>query len=658
MVKNSYIPAGNLSIQDLKSLVVVQDSFFWYRCQVSISGSFMKKFPALMIFLLTFAPFLLSAEPYRGRLQTETEHFLFIYEEKDTDAVRELVTFAENVYTRVTAYFGYHPERVYVIVNGRTDDANGSYSPMPSRLELYISSPSAPLMGTRTANWLEILFTHEFTHWVHLTYGPGFYGSLARVFGELSTAPLGFHIPGWMTEGIAINIETMFTEGGRGRNPFFEIYYKAPVMEGNLFSLWQAAYGSIYPPRGRVWVAGYMIVHYMMETYGENVFAEINHEYAEFPLFGAWSAIHKITGKRMKDIFADMKLFYEDRFAACREIPDGRRITPPGYGNYYLPLAADKGLIAYRSTLKSPPALVLLDPATNGENKLLDVYLFDEYSYTADSAGNTVVFAASETDYASPAGRDSISDLYLFDTASGRVRRLTKGAHLRHPAMSPDGSALAAVQMTGSYSRLVLVDPESGVLSPLYEQDQASMFTPAFSPDGNRLAFVMNLRGMQDIYLLQPGPGAGGPETAGARPVTGTDYAGDYVPRWADNGTILFCSDRSGSLELYTVKTGGMEAGEQEEAVPLLQDPVAAMGGIMYGGDIIYSSYTSRGFTLKAKPFSRGSTAPAGKPPAGGNETPPPVRAWKDIESVKRYIDFPRPVLWVPVPAVTYAGNP
>lgn len=634
----------------------------------------MKKFSVVFFYLMILTPFLLPAQSYQGRLRTATDHFVFIYEEKDTAAVRELVTFAENVYGEVTAYFDYYPDRVFVIVNGRTDDSNGYYSPLPDKMEFFIASPSGPWMGALTTNWLHVLFVHEFTHYVHLTYGKGFYGALARVFGTLATSPLAFHVPGWMIEGITTTLETRLTEGGRGRNPFFEFLYKAPIMEDTLFSMWQAAYRGVYPPRGRIYIAGYLMIDYMMDTFGEDVFEKINREYAKFPLFGAWTAIRKVTGKPAKEIFTDMKSFYERKYEPFKALPNGEVLAPKEFGNYYLPLITDKGLVTYRSTQNRPPALIFFDPETGSEQKLLEVYLSDEYSFTAESSGKKVIFAAASDNYAHPSGTESISDLYLLETETGRTKRLTKNAHLRHPALSPDGSVLVAVRTAGSYHHLVTVNMSNGAVNALYEREQAFMYSPVFSPDGNRLAFTMNLRGMQDIYLLEFNEaGVNGNSQPEIRPLMGTDFPGEYNPRWADQKTIIFSSDRTGNLSLYRASFPQDTPHSQQEAVrggvasiyALLVDPIAALGGIVYGKDIIYASYSSRGFTLKRKSLT--DTPGLAGNMENGRQTeaivpdgkdPPPVYVWKEIGPTRAYVDLPRPVLWLPIPFLTFAGNP
>ena len=56
--------------------------------------------------------------------------------------------------------------------------------------------------------WLELVLTHEFTHIVHLdkAYGPPY--SLRRLFGRLALLFPNALEPTWITEGLAVYVES------------------------------------------------------------------------------------------------------------------------------------------------------------------------------------------------------------------------------------------------------------------------------------------------------------------------------------------------------------------------------------------------------------------------------------------------------------------
>jgi hypothetical protein len=167
--------------------------------------------------------------------QVRTRHFLFIFEPRDRASVDELLAVCEGVYDRVSGFFRSYPDLVPCVIRGRRDDANGLTQSLPARIDLYLTAPNDFFLGARTESWLKALLTHELVHFVHQSMPTGILYGLSRVFGpDLSALSLTF-LPGWAIEGPAVYGETLFTEGGRGRNPLFEMYTTAAVVDGSLY---------------------------------------------------------------------------------------------------------------------------------------------------------------------------------------------------------------------------------------------------------------------------------------------------------------------------------------------------------------------------------------------------------------------------------------
>jgi hypothetical protein len=94
------------------------------------------------------------------------------------------------------------------------------YGYAPRRLVLHLASPSDILLSARGAGWLRDLFVHELAHFFHLTTPVGWIGGLSRVFGQSVMLGPRATMPTWASEGVAVYLETQFSQGGRGRNPW------------------------------------------------------------------------------------------------------------------------------------------------------------------------------------------------------------------------------------------------------------------------------------------------------------------------------------------------------------------------------------------------------------------------------------------------------
>ena len=613
----------------------------------------------LLLALFMAAP--ASAQAARWE-QAETEHFLFIYEPRDRASADELLDFCEEVYTQVTGFLGAYPAKVPCILRGRQDDANGVTQSFPSRIDLYLAAPTDHFLGARTESWLRALLVHELTHFVHQSMDTGFFHALSRVFGQGVSSYSFEFLPLWMIEGPAVKAETLFTSGGRGRNPLFEILTSAPIEEGNLFSLAQAGYSSAFPPAGRKYAAGYALVDHLLAAYGEDAFTRIMAAYLAFPFFGPWAAIRKVTGKDAEAVFADMREALASKDAAVGPARGGSLVTPERIGDWTRPQATANGLYVYRRDPWSFPAIVRWDPATGTERVLLKVDLLDPFSFTATADGRTVYLSSLSTDRTRPAEEETIADLFSLDVGTDTARQLTRGAHIWHPAVSPDGSSLVAVQGSGSYTRLVSVDTGTGAMRVLFSRAGANVYTPVFSPDGRKLAFVFNLRGFQDVYaadfdalgegsvpLEDPRSAVADVNVSAAAPVLGPDPFGEYFPAFLDDRQLLFCSDRSGRLALYRAD---LENGER---ALLQEDPVAAVSGTRDGDSLVYSSYGSRGWSLKESALSDLRATPIDTL-AGSGAYPPAPGLTGGRMPAKPYIDWPTPFMWLPNLALSQVG--
>lgn len=588
-----------------------------------------------------------TREPgFSGWSQVRTDHFVFVYEERDRDAVAELLSFAEDVYNDVTMFLDSGPREVWVVVRGRIDSANGYTAASPPHIVLYVAPPSEPLLGLDAASYLRLLLAHELTHFVNFQYDRGVLSVGEKVFGpgvkEAEAILYGYA----MMEGIATVTETMFTDGGRGRNAFFELEPRALTLEHSFFPLRRVSYGSSFPPQDRVWLGGYLFARYLLDRYGPDVMKNIHAAYAAAPLRGPWAAVRGVTGRDAEELFTDMVRVLESRYRGMESIAAGRQVSPPGIGDWFLPVVTDTGWFLYRRTQSETGAIVRRDPRTGDERVLLETWLSDASSLTASKDGSRVVFATTEQTEGR-SGPILLSDLFALDPVTRAVRRITVGAHLWQPRLSPDGSTLVAVQAAGPYSRLVMVDAASGKVTVLYARAGVTVCTPALSPDGSRVAFVVQAGGRNDIQVLSL-PITGVPASADDRvtdvnvdavaPLLSQGAGREYYPSFIDDDTVAFSSDRGSTLALYAVRFPGGEPSL------LCEDPVGAWAGVEVGTGIVYGTWRSSGFTLMEKEgIHRPAPAVEEKPPVSTAPIPP-------MPPSVRYIDWPRFDYWAPLP--------
>ena len=80
-----------------------------------------------------------------------------------------------------------------------------------------MACPRAEELLGNTTDWLEVAFTHEYTHVLHLDRSRGFMRGVRGVFGRAPFVFPNLFLPTWQIEGYAVYEESRMT--GEGRVP-------------------------------------------------------------------------------------------------------------------------------------------------------------------------------------------------------------------------------------------------------------------------------------------------------------------------------------------------------------------------------------------------------------------------------------------------------
>lgn len=576
-----------------------------------------------------------------SRSKITTEHFILIFEKDNEQWAQEIASFADDVYERLARLLENRPPIIKVVIHSDVDSANGSYYPVPEHLNLYITSPRDFFLGAKTENWLKALFTHELTHYISISYESGWLYELSRFFGPVLRPGAAVFQPGWVMEGITTYTETRFTEGGRGRNPYFEMIYRAQIMENSMPSLKQAAYSPYVQPYGRIYVQGYMMIDYLFRNYGDDVMARFYRQMGRNP-FAPYNAIETVTGKPAEEVYRDMIRYYSERYAPLYRLPNGERFSRGTGTDYGRPVPTAGGIVSFQAASpRHPSRFVLLDPDTGKEKPIGFAAATGNNDYDALFDGSRILYSGYEINRAVEGETHYTADLFELNTRTGKSKRITKSEHLFQPAYIDSESAVA-VKTEGPFSYLVSVSLKSGKTETLFREERTNVFYPAVSPCGTKVAFTYNNEGFQCIAVLN--------RNSGIVELLTVDNTGSlYYPDFDRNGTLYFVSDGNGSLELYEYSDG-------QYAFRQVTDRIAVLNGIRYGNRFYYQSYASDGYVLKSVPVSLAHReshpisviphAPTGSP--SGRETAHQTDAVRF--RTEKYIDAAQFAGWTPLP--------
>lgn len=620
--------------------------------------------------LLLIAP-LAMASPW---LQTETASFRIIYQEQDEYTARRVVAYAETALDLGVDFLNYRPkERIPVVIYGQTVEANGFFSPLPPHIAIFVAAPTENWFGP--GDWVEGVFFHELVHYLHVTRPIGLFGTASRVLGPSAISPLIALYPGFMVEGPTVYAESAFIPGGRGESSLFEAENAAIVLEGEMYNFNQAAFGTMTNP-GRFYNSGFLLVDYLQHTYGDDAFAELNRRFVRWPFFGAGIPLRRTTGIPARQVYADMVQDLENRWAYRRDIPAGASLTPRDAGRWSMPIETDRGLLALSAGAYRQPGIYRhrgsgrhLSEGGDQWELLLSVSAIDMSSWTADAQGATVIVAANRPEITGADGSmmgvgRSYSELWEYDLATGQGRQITHKTRLFQPAISRDGATIIAMEQMGSYSRVVRVDRATGAVQVLLEDERTMFRNPSISHDGTILA-VGALRNYRSEIVVAQLSGGGGVATVLSRGPQVSAPAQVMHPRVVQRDGALEIwyggsgIDRRESLLSGVYRSTIAPDGTWGDPELMVEDRFGAVAGFpAESGDILYSSHHSAGTAIRHIPYQSAQRREI--PSSAEVATSVPARTVSAVAAPlesHRYLDAPRPAVWLPIVQARAGGE-
>ncbi|HDY87403.1 MAG TPA: hypothetical protein ENH82_04715, partial [bacterium] len=481
------------------------------------------------------------------------KNFTIYYPEGHEEYARRVLSLSDEVYRDVTGYLDVKPQRIPIVLDTDTDMFNGFYAPFPNRISLFETPPyKLTGFGSSLSDVTDLLFTHEYTHFAHITSAHGIYRFVPRIFGK-DLGILNGLSPGWIIEGITTNSETMFTDGGRGRSPSFSAELRSFTGKGSLWSRSAAGTMSHYSPPGgrRIYLSGYYMVEYLNRIYGDDAIARLSRYQSKYPIFGTSSALRHVTKKSSKNFYSEFLDDFISRSdsiktaANSKGLPAGRTIINHELDEYRSHFWTKNGTImALRSGFERPNALVEIDPEKGEVLQEIKTGIMLNTEPVRQLSDGRLYFGEF---FMHPLGYGDInvSDLVIFDPKIKKHKRLTRNERIFSADMSPDGTTFVAARRADMWIELVLLDADGTNIRPLVSKPGLYFQSPCWSPDGKTIAVSVKSVNKLDIALVDP-------NTGDIRTLFAPDIYGDNDPSFSPDGRwIVFTSSRDGIWNIY-----------------------------------------------------------------------------------------------------------
>lgn len=389
-----------------------------------------------------------------------SRHFHIIYDEVLEEDVLELIQKMENISSLISGDLGGEVEPFTIVLPSGKLESNGYVSSFGNRSVFYPLPPEIPFSGN--IDWYELLAIHEARHMIQYTKirDSFLHRLLYLLMGDYGLFPTYYTYPGYFFEGDAVLTETLLSEGGRGRSPGFEMYWRTALLSGEEYSFAKTLHGSDKRYTPNEYVLGYYLMTYLKRSAGDEKYEEIVNSTANNPFPLSFSSSTFFSGEgTMPKIFDSVK---EELLELWSE--QDKKVTPTkgemvkfsekDYEHYLFPQYDHGG------------ALVYLYYDYDGNRYLIrekgdKIEKFKDVDSPFTLSGSSVIYTklSSHPRWV----HRQYSDIYLYDLDTREEVKLTEEGRYFGVTLSSDGSLAAAVDFTPERVSVVTVlDVQTG----------------------------------------------------------------------------------------------------------------------------------------------------------------------------------------------------
>lgn len=202
-----------------------------------------------------------------------TAHFVIYFHHGEEPLARRLAVIAEETWLKLTAPFDATPPPLtHVVLVDQSDSANGFATPLPyNTIVMGATWPAGSDLIGNLDDWLRLVFTHEFTHTIHLDRAKGWARLFRRAFGRTPLAFPNLYLPAWQIEGLATYEESEVAGAGRLHAGDFRAIVSEAARAGRLEPLGRVNGGLTAWPNGLAPYAYGVGFHaYLAQRFGAN----------------------------------------------------------------------------------------------------------------------------------------------------------------------------------------------------------------------------------------------------------------------------------------------------------------------------------------------------------------------------------------------------
>lgn len=439
----------------------------------------------------------------------DTKKFRIVFPAEITNEGQRVANLLEYIYPKI-ALDKDKGKRLTLFLPNCGVFSNGYIQLAPQKGEFFSTPPQSSFVGN--IEWYSALSLHEGKHidqFERLNTGFTRIGSL--VFGDLGRSLLSFlSVPVWFWEGEAINTETIYSSGGRGRLPSFSMGTRSILLAGKRYKYIKSYLSSYRDHIPDIYRLGYFLTTYLKNNFtSKSIERVLKHasDYSFYPfIFSA--ALKKETGISLKQLYNkvmdDLYKKWEpvDRDLNLTEFKKINTKKKEGWTLYTSAKSLDKGdVITQKYGISSPLNLVKIS-ANGEEKKITGLNTVSHINNVLSVSRNKVIWSEPVKDLRW--GNRSYSEIVIYNISDNKKRRLTRRTRYFSPALSRDGNLIAAIRFSKMRkSSLAILDSTDGrKISEYNSPENSLLITPSWEQNDGRIVFIRMKNGKKSITVF------------------------------------------------------------------------------------------------------------------------------------------------------------
>jgi len=589
-----------------------------------------------------------AATRYDPRLRfstISTRRFDIHFHQREEGLARRLAAFVEAAAAEVDRSVGAAVGRVQVILVDQNDLSNGWATPLPyNTIEITAAAPPAESSLGNTADWLHLVFVHEYTHIAHLSRAGGWINGLRRGFGRMPLLFPNLYQPQWAIEGIATWQESAVTREGRVVAGDFRLLLERAAAAQRFDPLDRVNGGNVDWPGGTgAYLYGGYFHDFLARKYGADSIHRLASETGRrIPYLGS-RAYKKVFGRSLGQLWQDFE-DASDNPDSASAAAHAVRLTHHGF-QVSTPRYARDGRVFYSlATPHAFPALMEL-PRTNDRagSPAKPRQVATRYLGGAIGLSDSKLII-DELELVQSVALQS--DLWMLDPGTGDRVRLTREARAADPDVSPDGSTIACTIQMADRRALATMRIGAGTRTsspqPMVSEKDVEFALPRWSPDGRTIAAERRiLGGPAEVVLVDVA-------STQVRTLANLPGGRNGSPAWMPDGTHLLFAAAVGAepFRIYRVDVITGSVSRLEGTGRSAQSPDVSADGAR----VVFVGNTADGYDLFTLPLDDARWTPVEVPGALPTSAIPSGEATAAGGAVRPYSPLPTlaPTFWTP----------